>query len=99
MSVGRTLTLPAPAKLNLFLHVTGRRSDGYHTLETLLVPISHGDQIVLAERGDGTVARVEGPAEIAPEDDLAVRAARLLQRRCGAGRGVAIRVRKRVPMG
>lgn len=93
------LTLPAPAKLNLFLHVTGRRPDGYHTLETLFVPISHGDEIVLAERGDGTVARLEGPAEVAPDDDLAVRAARLLQRSCRAERGVAILVRKRLPLG
>jgi len=93
------LTLPAPAKLNLFLHVTGRRPDGYHTLETLFVPISHGDEIVLTERGDGTVARVEGPAEVAPDNDLAVRAAKLLQRSCGVERGVAIRVRKRLPLG
>jgi 4-diphosphocytidyl-2-C-methyl-D-erythritol kinase len=95
----RVLRLPAPAKLNLFLHVTGRRSDGYHMLETLLVPISHGDEIVLAEQDDRRVARLEGPAEVAPEDDLAVRAARLLQRSCRVERGVAIRVRKRIPLG
>ena len=99
MSSRHVLTLPAPAKLNVFLHVTGRRADGYHTLETLFVPIAHGDVVVLAERDDGAVARTDGPAEVLPDDDLAVRAARLLQRSCGAGRGVSIQVRKNIPVG
>jgi 4-diphosphocytidyl-2-C-methyl-D-erythritol kinase len=94
-----TLTLPAPAKLNLFLHVTGRRSDGYHTLETLLVPIDRSDWITLSPRADEQIVRRRGHAEVAPEDDLAVRAARLLQRRCGVVRGVTIDVDKRIPAG
>jgi len=99
MSPPRVLTLPAPAKINAFLHVTGRRTDGYHTLETLFVPIARGDVIVLADREGGGVARIEGPAEVPPDDDLAVRAARLMQRSCGVRRGVAIQVRKTIPVG
>ena len=94
-----TLTLPAPAKLNLFLHVTGRRSDGYHTLETLLVMIDRCDRITLTPRDDLAIIRRRGPIEVAPDDDLAVRAARLLQRHCGVARGLMIDVEKRIPVG
>ena len=65
MNLRNTLRLPAPAKLNLFLHVTGRRDDGYHTLESLLVPIDHGDHITLSERSDSAVVRERGAVEIA----------------------------------
>ena len=78
-----TLRLPAPAKVNLFLHVTGKRDDGYHTLETLLVPIDHGDHVTLSERDDTAVVRARGAVEVAAGDDIAVRAARLVQRNCG----------------
>jgi 4-diphosphocytidyl-2-C-methyl-D-erythritol kinase len=94
-----TLTLPAPAKLNLFLHVTGRRDDGYHTLETLLVPIDRGDRVTLSERSDSAVVRGRGAVEVDPSDDIAVRAARLLQRNCGIQRGVGIDIDKRIPIG
>jgi 4-diphosphocytidyl-2-C-methyl-D-erythritol kinase len=93
------LTLPAPAKLNLFLHVTGRRSDGYHTLETLLVPIDCCDRITLTPRDGPEIIRGRGQTDVAPDDDLAVRAARLLQRHCGVARGIAIDVEKRIPAG
>jgi len=93
------LTLPAPAKLNLFLHVTGRRADGYHTLESLLVLIACGDSISLTARDDGAIVRTCGPGAVAPDDDLAVRAARLLQRHCRVRHGVSIGVDKRLPMG
>jgi len=56
------LTLPAPAKLNLFLHVTGRRPDGYHTLESLVVPIDRADLITLSLRDDDAVTRTRGAA-------------------------------------
>ena len=98
MSPPTTLTLPAPAKLNLFLHVTGRREDGYPTLETLLVPIDRGDHVPLSERGDSAVVRGRGAVEVAPSDDIAVRAARLLQRNCGIRRGVGIDIDKRIPV-
>lgn len=94
-----SLTLPAPAKVNLFLHVTGRRNDGYHTLETLLVPVDFCDRIALSLRKDPDVVRTGDRKGIAPADDLAVRAARLLQRRCGVEQGVEIDIRKRIPIG
>lgn len=99
MSVPRRLELPAPAKLNIFLHVTGRRADGYHTLETLFVPISHGDLVTLSERSDGAIVRERGADDVAPEEDLAVRAARLLQSESGTARGVSISVAKKLPLG
>jgi 4-diphosphocytidyl-2-C-methyl-D-erythritol kinase len=99
MSAQRRLTLPAPAKLNLFLHVTGRRPDGYHTLETLFVPIAHGDVVTLTERSGSAIVRENGPAGVAADEDLAVRAARLLQRESGIDRGVTIAVDKKLPLG
>ena len=99
MSAGDALALPAPAKLNLFLHVTGRRPDGYHTLESLLVLIARGDSIALAVRDDGKIVRTRGPDTVAPDEDLALRAARLLQRHCGIDRGVSIGIDKRLPIG
>ena len=94
-----SLTVPAPAKLNLFLHVTGRREDAYHSLESLLVPIDHGDRITLCLRDDAEVVRARDAAGVAAGDDLAVRAAKLLQRACAVSRGVDIDVDKRIPLG
>lgn len=93
------LTLPAPAKLNLFLHVTGRRADGYHTLESLFVPIGLADRITVTCRGDGAVVRTPDIAEIPPEADLTVRAARLLAARTAGRLGVSIHLEKRIPAG
>ncbi|MGL4690793.1 MAG: 4-(cytidine 5'-diphospho)-2-C-methyl-D-erythritol kinase, partial [Stenotrophomonas maltophilia] len=74
-------TWPAPAKLNLFLHITGRRPDGYHQLQTVFRLLDWGDRIGLRLREDGRIRR-EGTsvAGVAEDDDLAVRAARLLKR-------------------
>jgi 4-diphosphocytidyl-2-C-methyl-D-erythritol kinase len=99
MSESRVLVLPAPAKLNLFLHVTGRRRDGYHTLESLLVLVARGDVVSLSRRDDADVVRLRGAAGVPAEDDLTVRAARLLQRSCGVAHGVTIAVDKRLPVG
>ncbi|MFN0316461.1 MAG: 4-(cytidine 5'-diphospho)-2-C-methyl-D-erythritol kinase [Burkholderiales bacterium] len=99
MIAGSTLRIPAPAKLNLFLHVTGRRPDGYHLLQTLFRFIEHGDELVLTVRPDGQVSRSEGPEGVAPEQDLGVRAARLLQAETGCKLGVDLRIIKRIPMG
>ena len=99
MSGPTSLRLPAPAKINLFLHVTGRRSDGYHSLETLLVPIDRCDWITLGARPGTEIVRTGGNESIAPEDDLAVRAARVLQRRCAVDQGAEIAVEKRIPIG
>ena len=94
-----TLTVPAPAKLNLFLHVTGRRPDGRHQLETLFVAIDVGDTIDLALRNDGEIRRAGGWDEVAPADDLALRAAHALKAATGCPHGVEIAVTKRIPVG
>jgi 4-diphosphocytidyl-2-C-methyl-D-erythritol kinase len=99
MNASRSLTLPAPAKLNVFLHVTGCRPDGYHTLESLFVLIARGDSISLAVRDDALIVRTRGPDTVAPDDDLAVRAAGLLQRHCHVERGVSIGIDKALPIG
>lgn len=95
----QTLTLPAPAKLNLFLHITGRRDDGYHLLQTLFVFLDFADEITLQVRDDGLIRRPDGPADIPEGDDLVVKAARLLQQESGCRPGADIRVLKRIPMG
>ncbi|MFO1318662.1 MAG: 4-(cytidine 5'-diphospho)-2-C-methyl-D-erythritol kinase [Burkholderiales bacterium] len=90
---------PAPAKVNLFLHVTGRRPDGYHELQTIFRFIDCADTLRFEVRQDGQVRRVTGPSGVPVDEDLVVRAARLLQSRCGTDRGVDIHLDKRLPMG
>lgn len=90
---------PAPAKLNLFLHVVGRRDDGYHLLETAFRLIDLCDSLELAPRADGEVRLATPLAGVADDDHLAVRAARLLKEASGVAAGVTIRVEKRIPLG
>jgi len=90
---------PAPAKLNLFLHVTGRRADGFHELQTLFQLIDLCDTLEIELREDGRIERPEGPADVPPESDLTVRAARALQAATGSELGASLRVSKRIPMG
>jgi 4-diphosphocytidyl-2-C-methyl-D-erythritol kinase len=90
---------PAPAKLNLFLHVLGRRADGYHRLQTVFQFLDFGDELSFERRQDQQLLRVEGPADVPAEQDLVVRAAQALRAATGCTEGVAIRVRKRIPMG
>jgi 4-diphosphocytidyl-2-C-methyl-D-erythritol kinase len=90
---------PAPAKVNLFLQITGRRQDGYHELQTIFQLIDRCDRIGLTVRADGRVTRSAGPAEIEPDKDLAVRAARTLQRHSGTGLGADVQVIKHIPAG
>ncbi len=90
---------PAPAKLNLFLHVTGRRADGYHDLQTVFQLIDLQDSIGITVREDGVIERTSGPQEVAPDADLTVRAARALQAATGTRLGASLRIRKRIPMG
>src|SRR5512133_1613475 len=92
------LCLPAPAKLNLFLHVTGRRDDGYHTLQTVFQLIDLADWLDFERRDDGAIVR-EGDLLSSADADLAVRAARALQRAAGCSAGATIRVTKRIPAG
>ncbi len=94
-----TLTCPAPAKLNLFLHVVGRRADGYHLLQTLFRFIDLSDTLHFTRRDDGRVRRVNAVEGVPEEQDLCVRAARLLQQESGCGLGVDILLEKRIPMG
>ncbi len=90
---------PAPAKLNLFLHVTGRRTDGYHDLQTLFQLIDLVDDIHIQLRSDGVIERPLGPDGVAPEADLVVKAARALQAATATSLGATLSVTKRIPMG
>lgn len=90
---------PAPAKLNLFLHVVGRRPDGYHLLQTVFRFIDYADTVHLRLRPDRAIVRIDPLPGLPPERDLTVRAARLLQERAGLRQGVEIRLTKRLPMG
>ena len=90
---------PAPAKLNLFLRIVGRRPDGYHELQTVFRLLDWGDEIRLRRRDDGAIRRTHEVPGVPAEDDLAVRAARLLQEHAGSSAGAEIEVDKRIPMG
>lgn len=93
------IACPAPAKINLFLHVIGRRADGYHMLQTAFRMLDYGDELHFRVRADGEIHRVNDVPGVPPEADLVVRAARLLKARTHCPLGVDIRVDKRLPMG
>jgi len=90
---------PAPAKLNLFLHVVGRRRDGYHLLQTAFRFIDYGDELSFTVRADGAIRHTNPLAGVPAEQDLSVRAARLLQQETGCSDGADIGIVKRLPMG
>jgi 4-diphosphocytidyl-2-C-methyl-D-erythritol kinase len=90
--------LPAPAKLNLFLHVVGRRGDGYHLLQSVFALIDWCDTLHVERRDDGRLRRHDLGAAL-PEDDLCLRAARLLQAESGCSLGVDLSIDKQVPWG
>jgi 4-diphosphocytidyl-2-C-methyl-D-erythritol kinase len=90
---------PAPAKLNLFLHVTGRRADGYHDLQTLFQILDWGDELSFEINASGHVGRCGNIAGVPEQEDICVRAAHLLKSRCGVTQGVQITLNKRIPMG
>jgi 4-diphosphocytidyl-2-C-methyl-D-erythritol kinase len=89
----------APAKLNLMLHIVGRRPDGYHELQTVFQLVDLCDQLTIAVREDGVISRGAGPTGVAEADDLTVRAARALQAATGARLGADIAINKSIPMG
>ena len=91
-------SLPAPAKLNLFLHINGRRPDGYHLLQTLFVLLDHGDTLDFAP-ADTLSLRCDNPALPVDDDNLVLRAARLLQQETGHAAGARLHLRKRLPAG
>lgn len=92
-------SFPAPAKLNLLLRVVGRRSDGYHLLQTVFRFLEHADRLHFSPRGDAAVRLATPLPGVPPENDLSVRAARLLQAASGCRRGVDIRIEKHLPLG
>jgi 4-diphosphocytidyl-2-C-methyl-D-erythritol kinase len=90
---------PAPAKLNLFLHILGRRPDGYHELQTCFQFVDLCDDITIKVRSDGEIRRVRGALGVSAESDLCVRAAHALKAASGCVLGADIDVVKRIPMG
>lgn len=93
------LTLPAPAKLNRMLHIVGRREDGYHTLQTLFQIIDLCDYLTFTSRHDGVIHLTSEVSGVRHDDNLIVRAARLLQHASGTHLGATLAVDKRLPMG
>ena len=96
---GEAIELPAPAKLNLFLHVVGRRADGYHELQTVFQFLDLADRVRIARRDDTRVRRTAAIPGVEEADDLVVRAARLLRDASGVEAGADIGVEKRIPLG
>jgi 4-diphosphocytidyl-2-C-methyl-D-erythritol kinase len=92
-------TFFAPAKLNLFLHIVGQRADGYHLLQSVFQLIDYGDTIRLGVRADGEIRHLNPLAGVPVEQDLMIRAARLLQQETGSRLGIDLHIEKRLPMG
>lgn len=99
-AVSTPFAFPAPAKLNEFLQITGKRADGYHSLQTVFRLLDWGDTLKIRVREDGEIRRVgTAHADIPEETDLAIRAARLLQTHTGTPLGADIEIEKRIPSG
>jgi len=96
---GWSCAWPAPAKLNLFLHITGQRDDGYHSLQTLFQFLDWGDALAFRPRRDGRIERGGGSAGVPPDQDLAVQAAERLRERAALETGVDIHINQRIPCG
>ena len=94
-----SLRLLSPAKINLMLHITGRRDDGYHELQTVFRFIGLYDQLTFTLREDGEITRHSDNSVVPEQDDLTIKAARLLQQQYKVGRGVEIQIDKQIPMG
>jgi len=90
---------PAPAKINLFLHVTGQRADGYHELQSVFRLLDFHDTLYIRATADGNISRRSGNPLVAENDDLIIKAARLLQQHTGCPLGAEISIEKRIPMG
>ena len=93
------LTLPAPAKLNLMLHITGRRADGYHELQTLFQFLDYGDELSFALRDDGEIRLQTEIPDVAHDSNLIVKGARALKEQSGSPLGADIWLNKVLPMG
>jgi 4-diphosphocytidyl-2-C-methyl-D-erythritol kinase len=97
--IGTRTAWPAPAKLNLFLHILGRRPDGYHELQTCFQFVDLCDQIAIEVRADGQIRRTRDIAELPVESDLCIRAAKALQAASGSPLGADIGLVKKIPIG
>lgn len=97
--MNKKITISAPAKLNLFLHITGQREDGYHLLQTVFQLLDYSDTITLSVREDMTINRLSDLKGVLAEEDLVVKAAKLLQQHCDSHLGADISVDKILPMG
>ena len=95
----KSLTLNSPAKLNLMLHITGRRADGYHLLQTVFQFIDLNDQMRFKVTKSPQISRINSQSPIAETDDIALRAASMLQSRYGVKRGAEIAIEKNIPIG
>ena len=93
------LSLPAPAKLNLFLHINSRRDDGYHNLQTIFQLLDQGDLLHFHHRDDGELHLTPQLDGVADEDNLIIKAARLLAETTGCSQGADIKLEKQLPMG
>ncbi|MCZ6798364.1 MAG: 4-(cytidine 5'-diphospho)-2-C-methyl-D-erythritol kinase [Gammaproteobacteria bacterium] len=95
----KQLILQSPAKLNLMLHITGRRADGYHLLQTVFQFIDLSDRLEIATTTDGSISRDPGHSSISETEDITIHAARVLQQRFKVKQGVRIAIDKRIPVG
>ncbi len=95
----KQLSILAPAKINLFLHVVGQRSDGYHLLQSVFQLLDLSDEVFLKTRQDSQIIRINPIPNVLPKDDLVVKAAYLLQSTLGVNQGVEITLDKKIPMG
>ncbi|MEY4588503.1 MAG: 4-diphosphocytidyl-2-C-methyl-D-erythritol kinase [Pseudomonadota bacterium] len=93
------LNLPCPAKLNLFLHILGRREDGYHQLQTLFQLLDYGDELGIRRTEDGTIGLTQSLPGVPDEQNLIIKAARVLQQHTGCRLGAEFTLTKRLPMG
>ena len=93
------MTYLSPAKINLFLHVTSKRPDGYHNLQTIFQLLDYCDEISLDYREDGIINRLSGNESIPQDQDLAIRSATILKKMTGSKGGVDIGIAKKIPMG
>ena len=93
------VTLPSPAKLNLFLHINGRRDDGYHDLQTLFQLLDYGDSLTFDPNSSGKITLSPSIDGVSDDDNLIIRAAHLLKQKTGCNQGCAISLDKRIPMG
>jgi 4-diphosphocytidyl-2-C-methyl-D-erythritol kinase len=97
--INKTVTFPSPAKINLFLHITGQRADGYHELETLFQFLDYGDSITFSVTNDLAIDLVTPIKGVTHNDNLIVKAAKLLQHKSKTALGVKIDINKILPMG